>query len=80
MGILLAHHIASGFLIGSIFLGVGSVGNRPFDNVRLIMSNIVFFMYTYMMCNVLLCKLRKAKAAQFIEPRRRNHTNLNVLF
>lgn len=53
---MLCHHFLSGTLLGTIFLGVGDDANRPFDNFKFVISAVVFFMYTHVMCPVLICK------------------------
>lgn len=52
--IMLCHHLISGSLLGTIFLGVGDDANRPFDNFKFVISVVVFFMYTHVMCPVLV--------------------------
>lgn len=50
------HHFASGLLIGGIFFKLGSDGNQTMAIFKYILSVNVFFMYTYVMVPVLVCK------------------------
>lgn len=54
--IMFIHHVLSGLLMGTIFMGVGDNANRPFDNFKFVVSVVVFFMYTHLMVPILLCK------------------------
>ncbi|XP_060877169.1 ATP-binding cassette sub-family G member 4-like [Metopolophium dirhodum] len=47
------HHTFSALLLGSIYYGIGSDGNRPFENFKFCISVIVFFVYTHVMGPVL---------------------------
>lgn len=50
------HHFASGLLIGGIFFKLGSDGSQTMAIFKYILSVNVFFMYTYVMVPVLVCK------------------------
>lgn len=51
-----AHHLVSGLLLGGIFLGLGNDGKYAVANFKYGLSCLVFFMYTYVMIPVLVCK------------------------
>lgn len=54
--IQLLHHILSGLIIGSIFIGIGDDAAQMLANFKYCMSVLAFFMYTYVMVPVLICK------------------------
>lgn len=52
------HHLLSGLLVGGVFLGTGQDGAQTIAVFKYCISINVFFMYTYTMVPVLLCKYR----------------------
>lgn len=54
--IQLFHHILSGLLVGGIFYGIGEDAGQMIANFKYCMSVVAFFMYTYVMVPVLICK------------------------
>lgn len=54
--IQLAHHLVSGALLGGIYWGVGNDAKFAIANFKFCLSCLVFFMYTYVMIPVLICK------------------------
>lgn len=54
--IQLLHHILSGLIVGSIFFGIGDDAAQMLANFKYCMSVLAFFMYTYVMVPVLICK------------------------
>lgn len=50
------HHFLSAFILGGIYYGTGNTADNPFMNFKFSLSVLVFFMYTYIMTPVLLCK------------------------
>lgn len=53
------HHLVSGMLIGGIFFGTGNDASQSVSVFKYCISVNVFFMYTYVMSPVLLCKFYK---------------------
>ncbi|XP_030767197.1 ATP-binding cassette sub-family G member 1-like [Sitophilus oryzae] len=51
------HHLASGLLVGGIFVGLGNDGTQGLALFKYILSVNVFFMYTYVMVPVLMFPL-----------------------
>ncbi|XP_050525010.1 ATP-binding cassette subfamily G member 4-like [Daktulosphaira vitifoliae] len=47
------HHLISALLLGSINLGIGIDGDKPFENFKFCISIVVFFIYTYCMVPIL---------------------------
>lgn len=54
--IQLLHHVLSGLIVGSIFFGIGDDAAHMLANFKYCMSVLAFFMYTYVMVPVLICK------------------------
>lgn len=56
LSLLLFQHLVSGVLTGTMFFGLGDNAVRFLDNFKFLLCVMVFFMYTYLMVPVLLCK------------------------
>lgn len=54
--IQLFHHILSGLIVGGIFYGIGNDASQTNAIFKYCVCCNVFFMYTYVMTPVLLCK------------------------
>lgn len=58
--IQLLHHILSAILVGSIFYKIGDNAGQMIANFKYCLSIVAFFMYTYVMVPVLICKYKVA--------------------
>lgn len=54
--IQLFYHTMCGVLFGGLFYGIGNNGSFTIDIFKYCLCVVVFFVYTYLMSPVLLCK------------------------